>query len=184
MRRMGARFGCVLVVVAAAVAVLSGPASAAPVKPLDLADCGDVRKVLEDGLPFIPGFRMVEFDLPKNAAQVEGKVCRLLTAGTGVHMETAEVHSLDDMGRLIAGALTAAGWEENDATKKFADTSKDGRMLFAVARKDAMCVISVVVGLIDGVAPDPQAVKDGKVHLGALMPYQREWWLALDCFKL
>jgi len=183
MRPMGAAFITALTV-ATAVVVVAGQAAAGPVKPLDLADCADVRHVLEEGLPFVPGFRMVEFDLPKNAAGVDGKVCRLLTAGTGVHMETPEVGSLDDMGGLVKGALTQAGWSENDITRKFAEKTASGRMLFALARKQALCVISVVVGMVEGVEPDAAAKKDDKVMLSALKPYQREWWLALDCFKL
>jgi len=183
MRRMGVRSRGVLAV-AAVLVVAAGAAAAEPVKPLDLADCADVRHVLEEGLPFIPGFRMLEFDLPRNAAGVEGKVCRLLTVGTGAHMETPEIRSLDDMRRLIVGALTAAGWAENDATKRFDEKTTGGRTLFALARKDALCVISVVVGMVEGAQPDATAMKDEKVLLSALKPYQREWWLALDCFKL
>ena len=169
---------------AAVLAVAAGRAAAEPVKPLDVADCADVRHVLEEGLPFVPGFRMLEFDLPKNVAGVEGKVCRLLTVGTGVHMETPEIRSLDDMRSLIMGALTAAGWVENDASKRFTEKTTSGRTLFALARKDALCVISVVVGMVEGVKPDAQAIRDGKVRLSALTPLQREWWLALDCFRL
>jgi len=111
-------------------------------------------------------------------------VCRLLTVGTGVHMETPEIRSLDDMRSLIMGALTAAGWVENDASKRFTEKTTSGRTLFALARKDALCVISVVVGMVEGVKPDAQAMRDGKVRLSALTPLQREWWLALDCFRL
>jgi len=182
MRRMGAAFRGVLA--AAALALVAGRAAAEPVKPLDVADCADVRHVLEDGLPFIPGFRMLEFDLPKNAAGVDGKVCRLLTVGTGAHMETPEVRSLDDMRGLMMGALMAAGWVENDATKRFTEKTASGRTLFALARKDALCVGSIVVGVVEGAKPDAQAMQDGKVRLSALTPLQREWWLALDCFRL
>lgn len=183
---MGAHLRWALVLAAAAlgIAAAAGQAAAGPVKPLDVADCADVRHVIEEGLPFVPGFRMVEFDLPKNAAGVEGEVCRLVTVGTGVHMETPEVGSLDDMAALIKGALTRAGWAENDASKRFAEKSTHGRALFALARKESLCVISVVVDMVEGATPDAAAMKDGKVRLGALMPYQREWWLALDCFKL
>jgi hypothetical protein len=183
MRRMGAALrGALAAVVGLALA--AGRAAAEPVKPLDLADCADVRHVIEEGLPFVPGFRMLEFDLPKNAAGVEGKVCRLLTVGTGAHMETPEIRSLDDMRALMMGALTAAGWVENDATRRFAEKTTTGRTLFALARKDALCVGSIVVGVMEGANPDGAAVQDGKVRLSALTPLQREWWLALDCFKI
>jgi len=174
--------GCAAVLAVAGVA--AGPLKAEPVKPLDAPDCADVRYVLESGLPFGPGFRMLDFELPKNAASVEGSVCRLLTMGTGAHMETADIRSLDDMRALIKGALTAAGWIENETTARFTEQSTDGRALFALFRKNALCVTTLVVGMVEGAAPAAEAMKDGKVRLGQLKPHQREWWITVDCFKL
>jgi hypothetical protein len=182
MRRMGAILRRALAG-AAVLAVAAGRIEAEPVKALDVPDCADVRHVLENGLPFGPGLRMLEFDLPKNQAGVEGKVCRLFTLGTGAHMETPDIRSLDDMRRLMKEALLAAGWAENETTARFVEKSSHGRTLFALARKNALCIAAVSVGMVEGVLPSDDAVKDGKVMLSALKPYQREWWISVDCFQ-
>ena len=183
MRRMGAILRRAFAG-AAVLAVAAGPLDAEPVKPLDLADCADVRHVLENGLPFGPGFRLLDFDLPKNKAGIEGQVCRLFTLGSGAHMETPEIRSLDDMKKLMKEALIATGWVENETTARFVEKSSSGRTLFALARKNALCVATVSVGMVEGVLPSDDAQKDGKVMLGALKPYQREWWISVDCFQL
>ena len=36
--------------------------------------------------------------------------------------------------------------------------------------------------MVDGAELGPEARKDGKVRLSALKPYQREWWISIDCF--
>ena len=38
--------------------------------------------------------------------------------------------------------------------------------------------------MVDGAEPGPEAKKDGKVRLSALKPYQREWWISIDCFDV
>ena len=167
-------------------AVLSGlvavPAWAEPVEPLKPEDCAQVRRGLEDGLPFGPGFRRMEVKFPNNDKGIEGHVCRLLTLGTGVHMEGPKIRSLKAMGELVRDALSARGWLETPETAKFAETSSPGRQVFALGRGGALCVTTVVIDVVRGITPAPAAMKDGKVRLGALMPHQREWWVSIDCF--
>ncbi|MFQ5765577.1 MAG: hypothetical protein ACE5GT_11660 [Rhodospirillales bacterium] len=181
------------IIVAALAAALVAPlaiigaaavARAASVEPLAAEDCDKVRRALETGLPFGPGFRRLAFKLPKNDRGVEGQVCRLLTLGTGVHMEGDRIRSLEDMRTQIEGALRAAGWSETAETAKFAEKSSHGRTVFALARPDAICVTTIVVGVVEGAEPGPEAMADGKVRLGLLKPHEREWWLSVDCFKL
>ncbi len=167
-------------------AVLSGliavPAWSEPVEPLKPEDCDRVRRGLEDGLPFGPGFRRMEVEFPNNDKGIEGQVCRLLTLGTGVHMEGPKIRSLKAMGRLVRDALGARGWAETAETAKFAETSSPGRRVFALSRGGAICVTTVVIDVVQGIAPMIEAYKDGKILLSKLKPHQREWWVSIDCF--
>lgn len=173
-------------------AVLSGlvavPAWAEPVEPVELVeplkteDCDRVRRGLEDGLPFGPGFRRMEVAFPNNDKGIEGQVCRLLTLGTGVHMEGPKIRSLKAMGQLVRDALGARGWAETADTAKFAENSSPGRQVFALGRKNAICVTTVVIDVVRGIAPMIEAYKDGKILLSKLKPHQREWWVSIDCF--
>ena len=124
----------------------------------------------------------MEVEFPNNAKGIEGQVCRLLTLGTGVHMEGPKIRSLKAMGQLVRDALGARGWAETVETAKFAETSSPGRQVFALSRGGAICVTTVVIDVVQGIIPAPAAIKDGKVRLGALKPHQREWWVSIDCF--
>ena len=131
---------------------------------------------------FGPGFRRMEVEFPNNDKGIEGQVCRLLTLGTGVHMEGPKIRSLKAMGQLVRDALGARGWAETVETAKFTETSSPGRQVFALSRGGAICVTTVVIDVVQGIIPAPAAIKDGKVRLGALKPHQREWWVSIDCF--
>lgn len=167
----------------AAVALLvAATAVAEPAKPLAPEDCKRVRLVLENRLPFGPGFRRLEVAFPKNDNNIEGQVCRLLTMGTGAHMEGFGIGSLSDMREKVKAALNAGGWAENAETSRFSEKSTHGREVFALFRNDAICVTTIVVGMVDGAIPLASAVKDGKVLLSKIKPHQREWWISIDCF--
>ncbi|MAF96770.1 MAG: hypothetical protein CMM60_13615 [Rhodospirillaceae bacterium] len=157
-------------------------AGAEPAKPLPPEDCKRVRLALESRLPFGPGFRRLEVEFPKNDNNIEGHVCRLLTMGTGAHMEGYGIGSLSDMRTKVMAALNAGGWTETAETGRFSEKSTPGREVFALSGNNAICVTTIVVGLVDGAEPGPEAKKDGKVRLSALKPYQREWWISIDCF--
>ena len=149
-------------------AVLSGlvavPAWSEPVEPLKPEDCDRVRRGLEDGLPFGPGFRRMEVEFPNNDKGIEGQVCRLLTLGTGVHMEGPKIRSLKAMGQLVRDALGARGWAETVETAKFAETSSPGRQVFALSRKNAICVTTVVIDGVRGIAPMIEQRNMGRKH--------------------
>ena len=153
-------------------------------KPLADAECDDVRRGIEWSVPFGPGFRRLEFEFPKNDLGIEGKVCRLLTLGTGIHMESSKIRSLKDMRDHISGALSVLGWGETGQTARFTEKSTHGRAVFALHKSGNICVSTIVIGVVEGVEPDAAAIKDGKVLLGALKPYQREWWISVDCFQV
>jgi hypothetical protein len=118
----------------AVIAVLTAATAATePAKPLAPEDCQRVRLALEQRLPFGPGFRPLEVEFPKNDNNIEGHVCRLLTMGTGAHMEGFSIESLTDMRTKVMAALNAGGWTENAETGRFAEKSTHGREVFALS---------------------------------------------------
>ncbi|MBC8337751.1 MAG: hypothetical protein H8E39_03585 [Alphaproteobacteria bacterium] len=151
-------------------------------KPLPAQDCQRLRLALEGNLPFGPGFRRLVVQFPKNDQDVDGQVCRLLTMGTGAHMEGYGIASLKDMHDKVYGALTAAGLAATPETARFNETSRHGREVFALFKDNAICVSTIVVGMVPGAIPAGSTVKDGKVMLSKLKPHQREWWISIDCF--
>lgn len=178
--RLAVLFGALMILSAS----MAGRLAAEPVKPLADAECDDVRRGIEWSVPFGPGFRRLEFEFPKNDLGIEGKVCRLLTLGTGIHMESSQIRSLKDMRDHISGALSVLGWGETGQTARFTEKSTHGRAVFALHKSGNICVSTIVIGVVEGVEPDAAAIKDGKVLLGALKPYQREWWISVDCFQV
>lgn len=178
LRRIVTGFGAWAVIVV----LMAATAAAEPAKPLAPEDCKRVRLALEQRLPFGPGFRRFEVEFPKNDNNIEGHVCRLLTMGTGAHMEGFGIGSLSDMRTKVMAALNAGGWTENAETGRFSEKSTHGREVFALFRNNALCVTTIVVGMVDGAIPAASAVKDGKVMLSKIKPHQREWWISIDCF--
>ncbi|MDA0306526.1 MAG: hypothetical protein O3B76_09630, partial [Proteobacteria bacterium] len=165
-------------------AMIAFQAQAEPVKPLGDEDCARVRRALEAGLPFGPGFRRMQVDFPENNADIKGQVCRLLTLGTGVHFEGPKVPTLAAMTKLVMGALRDRGWTVTNQTLLFTENSSPGRHVAALYRNNAICVSTVVIDIVKGITPAPETMKDGKVMLGALKPHQREWWISVDCFSV
>ena len=104
--------------------------------------------------------------------------------GTGAHMEGYGIGSFRDMTVKVQGALTAAGMKATPETAQFRETSKPGREIFALFKDNAICVTTIIVGMVDGAIPAPGAVKAGKVLLSQLKPHQRKWWISIDCFTL
>lgn len=178
LRRIVTGFGAWAVIVV----LMAATAGAEPARPLAPEDCKRVRLALEQRLPFGPGFRRFEVEFPKNDNNIEGHVCRLLTMGTGAHMEGFGIGSLSDMRTKVMAALNAGGWTENAETGRFSEKSTHGREVFALFRNNALCVTTIVVGMVDGAIPAASAVKDGKVMLSKIKPHQREWWISIDCF--
>jgi len=160
------------------------PAHAQLVKPLPPAECNEVRRALEDGLPVGPGFRRMEFEFPPNEFGIKGRICRLLTVGSGAYFEGPEIRTLVDMHAHIRAALTLAGWSETEETRKFTERSVAGRDVFALYKSNAICVSTILIGMAPGFRPGTDVKGDGNVYLGALYPYEREWWVAVDCFHL
>lgn len=74
--------------------------------------------------------------------------------------------------------------DETAETALFSEKSKHGRETFALYKDNALCVTTIVVGLVNGATPAAAAIKDGKVMLSKVMPYQREWWVSVDCFTM
>ena len=165
-------------------ALRSLPAKAQLVKPLPASECNEVRKVLEDGLPVGPGFRRMEFEFPPNEFGIKGRICRLLTVGSGAHFEGPQIRTLVDMHAHIKAALTLGGWRETQETRKFTERSVAGRDVFALYKNNAICVSTILIGMAPGFQPGSDVKGEGHVYLGALFPYEREWWIAIDCFHL
>ena len=174
----------VLLLVPPVGALRSVPAVAQEVKPLPAAECNDVRRALEDGLPIGPGFRRLEFEFPPNGMGLKGRICRLLTVGSGVHFEGPEIRTMVDMHAHLKAALTLAGWRETEETRKFTERSVAGRDVFALYKNNAICVSTVLIGMTPGYSPTSDVKKNDQIYLGALSPFQREWWIAVDCFHL
>ena len=160
------------------------PAIAQEVKPLPAAECNEVRTALEDGLPVGPGFRRMEFEFPPNQMGIKGRICRLLTVGSGAHFEGPEIRTLIDMNAHIKAALTLAGWRETKETKRFTERSVAGRDVFALFKKNSICVSTILIGMTPGYEPTSDVKKNDNIYLGALNPFEREWWIAIDCFHL
>ena len=73
---------------------------------------------------------------------------------------------MTDMRTKVMAALNAGGWTENAETGRFAEKSTHGREVFALFRNNALCVTTIVVGMVDGAEPGPEAKIDCKVRLG------------------
>jgi len=159
-------------------------AEADTAKPLAAKECQRLRLALEGNLPFGPGFRRLVVQFPKNTEDIEGQVCRLLTMGTGAHLEGYGIGSLKDMAAKIHGALAAAGLKTTAETARFSETSRHGREVFALYKDNSICVTTIVVGIVAGATPAADAMKAGKVMLSKLKPHQREWWISIDCFTV
>ena len=160
------------------------PATAQEVKPLPAAECNEVRTALEDGLPVGPGFRRMEFEFPPNEMGIKGRICRLLTVGSGAHFEGPEIRTLVDMHAHIKAALTLAGWRQTKETEGFTERSAAGRDVFALYKDNAICVSTILIGMTPGFEPTSDVKNKNTIYLGALNPFEREWWIALDCFHL
>lgn len=158
------------------------PVRADTVVALPGAECREVRQALETYVPIAPGFRQLEMPFPDNNEQIKGTLCRLVAVGTGVHMENEQVRTLEDLQRYLRGAMEETGWHETPQTQRFAGESKHGRHVFALTRNNAICVSTIQVTMVPGADPPRAAFEDGTVFLGSLRPYEREWWVAVDCF--
>lgn len=149
------------------------PAIAQEVEPLPAAECNEVRTALEDGLPVGPGFRRMEFEFPPNQMGIKGRICRLLTVGSGAHFEGPEIRTLIDMNAHIKAALTLAGWRETKETKRFTERSVAGRDVFALFKKNSICVSTILIGMTPGYEPTSDVKKNDNIYLGALNPFER-----------
>ena len=169
----------------AAVAVTAGvPAAAEQVSPIAPERCNVIRETLEEQVPIGPGFRVREIDFPVNDLGIDGRLCRMLAVGTGIHVEGERIRTLKDLAAYLRHALERAGFYETNQTRRFASTGQHGRHVFALYRDGAICVATIQVGLVEGADPPPGAVEDGTIYLGELRPHEREWWVAVDCFRV
>jgi hypothetical protein len=154
------------------------------VSALPHSECADVRQALEDGIPIDPAFRQMEFEFPANEHGIKGRLCRLHAVGSGAHIEGAQIRSLADMHAFIKASLEHAGWRETEQTKRFVDRSQSGKDVFALFKNNAICVATTLISPAPGYIPTTDVKSDGQVYLGSLFPYEREWWIAIDCFHL
>jgi len=154
------------------------------VTALPQSECADVRKALEDGIPIEPAFRQMEYEFPTNEHGIKGRLCRLHSVGSGAHIEGAQIRSLADMHAFIKASLEHAGWRETAETKRFVDRSQSGKDVFALFKNNAICVATTLVSPAPGYIPTTDVKSDGQIYLGSLFPYEREWWIAVDCFHL
>ena len=160
----------------------TAPASAETVIALPGAECREVRQALETYVPTAPGFRQLEMPFPENQEQINGSLCRLVAVGTGVHIENEQVRTLTDLQAYMKSALQETGWRETEQTARFAGRSKHGRHVFAVTRNNAICVTTIPVDMVPGATPPKAATEGDTIFLGSLRPFEREWWIAVDCF--
>jgi len=154
------------------------------VRALPQAECAAVRRVLEDGVPIQPGFRQMEYEFPENEHGISGRLCRLHVVGSGAHIEGTQIRSLADMHAFIKASLEHAGWRQTKETERFTDRSQSGKDVFALFKNNAICVSTVLISPAPGYVPTTNVKSNGQVYLGALFPYEREWWIAVDCFHL
>jgi len=154
------------------------------VTALPQSECAEVRKALEDGIPIEPAFRQMEYEFPTNEHGIKGRLCRLHSVGSGAHVEGAQIRSLADMHAFIKASLEQAGWRETEETKRFIDRSQSGKDVFALYKNNAICVATTLISPAPGYIPTTDVESDGQVYLGSLFPYEREWWMAVDCFHL
>jgi hypothetical protein len=154
------------------------------VSALPQAECSEVRKGLEDGVPILPGFRQLEYEFAPNVHGIKGRLCRLHAVGSGAHMENTRIRSLADMHAFIEASLEHIGWIETIETERFKDRSQSGKDVFALFKNNAICVTTILISPAPGYIPTPDTKSNKQVHLGALYPYEREWWVAVDCFHL
>lgn len=169
--------------VATLVAAAAGAARAESVQPIPPAECAQIRNTLENNVPIGPGFRTKEIDFPNNNLGITGRMCRLLAVGTGVHIEGERIRTIDDVAAYISHALKSAGFYETNDTRRFTSKGQHGRKVFALYRDGVICVSTIQVGMVEGAKPPPGAVENGTIYLGELPPYEREWWIAVDCFR-
>jgi hypothetical protein len=106
----------------------------------------------------------------------------LVAVGTGVHIENEQVRTLTDLQAYMKSALQETGWRETEQTARFAGRSKHGRHVFAVTRNNAICVTTIPVDMVPGATPPKAATEGDTIFLGSLRPFEREWWIAVDCF--
>ncbi len=159
-------------------------AQAQEVRALPASECGEVRQALEQGVPIGPGFRRMEFDFPPNEYGIKGSICRLVTVGSGAYIENEKIRALADLHAYIKAALQQAGWVETEETARFTDRSASGKDVFALYKNNAICVTTILINTVPGFKPETD-VRDGeRIYLGALFPYERDWWIAVDCFHL
>jgi len=154
------------------------------VSALPQAECAEVRNGLEDGVPILPGFRQFEYEFAPNVHGITGRLCRLHAIGSGAHMESARIRSLAEMHAFIQASLEHIGWRQTPETERFTDRSQSGKDVFALFKNNAICVTTILISPAPGYIPSPDTKTDDQVYLGALYPYEREWWVAVDCFQL
>jgi len=154
------------------------------VRALPAAECNEVRSALEQGVPIGPGFRRMLFEFPPNDLGIEGSLCRLQTVGSGAYMESQNITTLADMSAYVKTSLMQSGWRPTQETEEFRDTSQVGKDIFALYKNNAICVSSIQIGVVEGYIPDTSVKEEGRIFLGALFPYERDWWIAVDCFTL
>lgn len=167
----------------AVVLAATGAARAETVTPISPAACTAIRSTLEKNVPIGPGFRIDEMKFPSNDLGITGRLCRLLAVGTGVHIEGERIRTINDVAKYIDHALKSAGFYETNETQRFASKGQHGRKVFALYRDGAICVSTIQVGMVEGAKPPPGAVENGTIYLGELRPFEREWWIAVDCFR-
>jgi hypothetical protein len=150
-------------------------------QPLTGNECAAVRVMLEENIPIGPGWRMFESSFEPGAQGVSGRFCRLLTMGTGEHMEGMKIRSAADIADYLAGALRKAGWEEGPFARKF-QAEEQGRRVFALEKGRAVCRVTLLTQPVRAVAGG-DAKKEDKGAPAALDPHQRSYWIGVDCFK-
>jgi len=154
------------------------------VRALPASECNEVRTLLEQGVPIGPGFRRMLFEFPPNDLGISGGLCRLQTVGSGAYMESQNITTLADMSAYVKTSLMQGGWRPTQETEEFRDTSQVGKDVFALYKNNAICVSSIQIGVVEGYIPDTSVKEEGRIFLGALFPYERDWWIAVDCFTL
>jgi hypothetical protein len=161
----------------------AGAMAAEMVKPLPGKDCKRARVALENGLLFGPGFRRLGVEFQKKTRH---RRPRLPAVDHGHRRPYGRLRHPLTQGHALQGhaGLEGAGMEKTAETALFSEKSKHGRETFALYKDNALCVTTIVVGLVNGATPAAAAIKDGKVMLSKVMPYQREWWVSVDCFTM
>ena len=138
-------------------------ARADTVVALPKSECREVRHTLEKYVPIAPGFRQLDMKFPKNPEGIKGTLCRLVSVGTGIHMENEQVRTCRTYKRTSAQRSKKKTGKKPSKPNVSAAKSSHGRHVFAMTRNNAICVTTIQVSMIPGIDTPKAAYDNGTI---------------------